>query len=138
MQQYFWLFLALVWIGASWLISRLSGWRRLAEAYSERLPFTGKHWWFQSAEMARMSHYGGSLIVGANREGLHLAVLLPFRIGHPALFIPWSDISMREQKSRLSFTRVELTFQKVPGVAMKITAALGRKIQEAKGKPYVG
>jgi len=136
MQQYFWLFLALVWTGASWLISRLSGWRRLSEVYPARLPFTGKHWWFQGAEMGRKSHYGGSLIVGANHEGLHLAVLLPFRIAHPPLFIPWSDISMHEQKSRFSFTKVELAFQRVPGVPMRINTALARKIQEARDNPF--
>ena len=135
MQEYFWLFLALVWTGASWLISLLSGWRRLSKTYPARLPFTGKHWWFQSAEMRWTSHYGGCLIVGGNHEGLHLSVLLPFRIAHPPLFIPWSDISTREQKSRFSFTRVELAFQKVPGVSLKINATLARKIQESAGKP---
>jgi hypothetical protein len=136
MQQYLWLFFGVVWLGASWLISLLSGWRRLSEAYPERLPFTGKHWWFQSAEMGRKSHYGGSLIVGANHEGLHLSVLLPFRIAHPPLFIPWSDISMREQKARFSFTKVELAFQKAPGVPMRINTALARKIQQARGNPF--
>ena len=137
MQQYFWLFLAAVWTGASWLVAIVSGWRRLSEAYPARLPFTGKHWWFQSAEMGRRSRYGGTLIVGANHEGMHLSVLLPFRVAHPPLFIPWSDITMREQKSRFSSTRMELAFQKVPGVPMKISAALARKLQEAAGKPYV-
>ena len=83
-----------------------------------------------------MSHYGASLIVGANREGLHLSVLLPFRIGHPPVFIPWPDISMREQKGRLFSARVELTFQKVPNLSMRIQPGLARKIQAARGQPF--
>jgi hypothetical protein len=45
---------------------------------------------------------------------------------------------MREQKARFSFTKVELAFQKVPGVPMRINAALARKIQEARDQPFSG
>lgn len=35
--------------------------------------------------------------MGANRDGLYLAVFSLFRLGHPPLFIPWSEITLSDR-----------------------------------------
>ena len=90
------LFFIAMWFAVCYLIAALGGWRLLAEQYRLAEPFVGKKWYFRSASFRRFVSYGNALTVGANERGLYLAVLAPFRLGHPPLLIPWQ----RVQKAR--------------------------------------
>ena len=54
--------------------------------------FTGQKWKMQSARL-RFTRYGNVLTIGANQTGLFLAPFVLFSMGHPPLFIPWTEIS---------------------------------------------
>jgi len=124
-----------VWAVVLSLLALLGGWRELARCYPANLPFSGKRWWFQSGNM-RAVNYGGCLIIGANAEGLHLAVLFPFRPGHPPIFIPWSQVSARETTRWRFFRFVELRFSAAPNVPLQIHRGLADKIEQHVGAAW--
>lgn len=87
-------FLALVTV-TSFFVALWSGWRLLAERYRCEREFTGERWRFQSGRMRGGCGYNNCLTLGANAEGLYMSVILPW---HPPLFIPWVEITVREEQ----------------------------------------
>lgn len=85
------IFFVVVWCGGSVLVSRMSGWHRLAESFPARGRPSGKRFRLQGAQIGGVT-YSACLTIHSSREGLYLSVLLPFRLGHPPLFIPRSAI----------------------------------------------
>ena len=129
-------FLAIaVWVAILNVLARVGGWIALAEVYPAAGGFEGDRWWFQSAQMRWRVNYGGVLTVGASPRGLYLSVLLPFRIAHPPLFIPWADISASERKG-LAAGYVELRFRRAPGIPLRVMERLGRRIAESAGRAF--
>ena len=82
---------AAIWCGVCLLISGISGWSRLAEKYPGSETPAGKCFSWQRGRMG-VANYKNSLVIHTSPEGLHLAVMKLFRVGHPPIFIPWSDI----------------------------------------------
>ncbi len=132
-----------LWAGMLTLLARLGGWAALAEIYGATDVFEGDRWRFQTAQMRGRVNYGNVLTVGASARGLSLVPCLPFRIAHPPLFIPWTDVSVTVRKGFL-LTFWELGFRRVPGIPFRISERLGRRIAAAAGRgwpadaPHVG
>ena len=84
-------FFAAMWCAISLLLSAVGGWRRLAKRFPASSQPTGRRFFMLGGRFGLVT-YGGCLTVYSSPEGLYLSVLLPFRIGHPPLFIPWSAI----------------------------------------------
>lgn len=124
-----------VWVAILNVLARVGGWATLAEVYPAAGLFEGDRWWFQSAQLRWRVNYGGVLTVGANPRGLYLSVLLPFRIGHPPLFIPWTDISINERKG-LGASYFEFRFRRAPGIPVRVMERLGRRMAEAAGRAW--
>ncbi len=112
-----------MWVTVCFLLARIGGWSRLAEAYQSQAQFTGKKWYFQSCQLG-LTNYNGALTVGSNYYGLYLAVLLLFRVGHPPLLIPWSDITTAEYKG-LIFPYLDFTFARAPSIRLRLPRKLG-------------
>jgi hypothetical protein len=87
-----------VWNGVCTVLSFISGWALLARKYKIRGRFTGRRWWFVSGRIGIVPISLG-LVVGANSEGLYLAMIPLFRPGCPPLLIPWSDTSVPRERS---------------------------------------
>jgi hypothetical protein len=126
-----------LWILILTLVARASGWAALAAVY--RLPesFDGQRWHFQTAQMRWATNYGNCLTVGASPRGLYLAILFPFRPGHPALLVPWADISV-SMRQRAWFTTAEFQFRRVPGIPLRISARLAARLATAAGPWWPG
>ncbi len=126
------------WCVILYVISIISGWRQLARRYRLTNPVSGTTWRFQSAGMRCYSEsgYGHCLTVTANEEGLGLSLFLPFRIGHPPLFVPWSEILVSQVRRFLFFNRVRLEFPEVPSVWLEFNTRLAGKIQQAIGQDW--
>ena len=120
------------WVVVSNIIALLTGWRDLALAYRAQEPFSGERFRFRSGRMRMGMGYNNMLTVGTNMYGLYLAVFLPFRIGHPPLFIPWSDISAEPDKV-LWVKMTKLTFAKCPTIPFIIPGNLAEKLSQASG-----
>ena len=127
-----------IWVGVCFMVSMIGGWKRLAIHYRRTSSIAGTTYWFQSAGMRlRMTaNYGSCLIVTANDEGIGLSILLPWRIAHPPLFIPWSDILANQEPWLFFFKRVRLTFSLEPSVVMWFNTRLAKRIQAAVGRDW--
>jgi len=125
---HFLLFFLLFWCCVSLLISFLSGWRSLSGFYRANFPFDGRKLRMKSAGMRWGTNYSACLTIGVNREGLFLAVIPFFRIGHPPLFIPWDDISSEDRKKLFFFRTVKFIFRKCPGIHMVFSKKLAERI----------
>ncbi len=120
---------AAFWSLVVWLIS-LFGWARLAEQYRDFDNYQGRKLRGKSGRFGGTS-YSGVLIFGADFTGMYLAVSPFFRIGHPALFIPWNDIQMEEQQ-RIFMTYTTLTFAQVPKVKLAVPSRVMAQVQDLK------
>src|SRR5688572_3377228 len=87
----------LLWAAVVFLLSRMSGWSTLARTYGAREPFAGTLQRRCSGTLGIVG-YNKCLALGANELGLHISVPRIFAIGHPALFVPWSEIRASRKK----------------------------------------
>lgn len=109
-----WLLLALiilvwpVFFGGLWTfvlmsMSFIGGWRRLARHYRTVRPPKGRRVIRGATGMVGLTSYNRVLTVTIADDGIFIAPLWMFRIGHPTLFIPWRDI--RNARRTRSFYR---------------------------------
>ncbi len=115
----------------------IGGWSLLARAYRSSNSFDGQFWNFQSGQIGvrneidssleALQYYRSCLHIGANREGMHLSMFLMFRLWHPPLFVPWSDISVSPSEGAFS-PKMKFDFQSVPLVSLYLRESLGRKV----------
>jgi|SRR5690349_10184328 len=115
-----------IWSGVVLLLSWIGGWRALAGSYRADQPFTGEQFRARVGWM-RGSRYRGVLTLGADSMGLSLSVFPLFRMGHPPLFIPWSDISFSKDRYGF-FEGVRLRFSKVPSASLLIPTELAARV----------
>jgi hypothetical protein len=135
--RYFFAFFVAVWIGAGFVVAQASGWGYLSRCYRSGNPFDGKRWYFRSGRMRLNMSYNSCLTLGASTQGLYVAVLFMFRIGHPPLFIPWQDISVNTGKT-LWWKWTEFRFRQAPGVYLKIFGSVGEEIKSSAGMFWPG
>ena len=86
-------FLALIWCAVLSVSARFTGWQQLSKDYPAAGPIDGPRWRFQSATLGNWGNYSGCLNVAVNTDGIHVSLFPLFRFGHPALFLPWSDLT---------------------------------------------
>lgn len=79
------------WCGIGILLSSMSGWARLAESFAAVGEPTGRRFFMQYGVVGTVI-YGSNLSIHTASNGFYLSVWLPFRIGHPPLFIPWQEV----------------------------------------------
>ena len=72
-------------------LSRISGWQQVARQYPANRPPGGIKFSVQSAALWWVS-YNNCLTIYRDDYGLHIYPWLPFRIGHPPLLIPWTEM----------------------------------------------
>lgn len=80
-----------MWCAVSLLLSRMGGWSHMAEKFPAHDQPSGKRFYMQGGRIG-VVQYSGCLTLHLSPEGTHLAVLFPFRLGHPPLFIPWEAV----------------------------------------------
>ncbi len=117
-------FVALIpamWLFLSWLLSRLSGWARLAEHYRATGHAAGESAWMRTGRIG-VVQYHSCLCFRVNDDGLRITVAFPLRLGHPPLFIPWDqfhhireDEMMFSQKVKMSVGHPTLVRVTMPG-----------------------
>jgi hypothetical protein len=133
---FFPVFFVAMWASVLWLISLISGWAVLGKRFRHSRHFYDEMWGFRSAKMRFNVHYGNCLSVGADKSGLYLSVFSIFRIGHPPLLIPWTQISVLRGESGLIFKKRELHLGRDESIPFRISKSLALKIQEAAGDAW--
>jgi hypothetical protein len=122
------------WALIFFCVAHASGWRRLAKGYRRSAPVTGTSWRWQSAQLRWSCNYSGCLLVTVNEEGLRLVPMLPFRIAHPPLFIPWADLSIQQRQTTLGFETVTFAVAQEPAIPLRLGGRLVKKIEGALGQ----
>ncbi len=80
-----------MWYVVGLLLYSISGWARLAERFAAGGEPTGRRFFMQYGVVGTVI-YGSNLTIHTAPNGFYLSVWLPFRIGHPPLFIPWQEV----------------------------------------------
>ena len=100
----------LFWCGVVLLISYIGDWSNLKKRYAalkDQQPYGEVHggvfgW-------VGLSRYKYTLTVHVNAEGFFVENSPFFRIGHPRLFIPWSEVAERQRKQVLFWDMMVFT-----------------------------
>jgi hypothetical protein len=128
-------FLILLFLGGFIGVSYASGWRELARYYRyQNESITSKKLLLWAC--LRWVSYKACLYIGANPQGVYLAVLSLFSAASPKLFIPWNDITINK-KIFWGYPVFELRFAKAPTVTLMVSQKLGDFFQEASGRPLI-
>jgi len=122
----------ILWTLVPIVISYASGWASLAGKFRFHDNFGGPRWSWQSAQMRFMMNYNRCLTVGASTQGLYLAMNPLFRLGHPALFIPWSEVSVTTQKL-LFFPGTRFQLGRENPVPLWVRKTLAERLKTAAG-----
>jgi hypothetical protein len=93
------------------LIAKLGGWAGVAKRYAARRWPEGAHFTGQSLQIAPATNYGGCVRVTFSREGLWLAPIWLFRLGHRPLLIPWDLVGAPVERRVLGVRQVYLPIQ---------------------------
>lgn len=99
----------LFWIAVSLLLAHMGGWAKLAEKYPEvrnRVESPSETYRMRSGSVGA-TNYSKCLNLRVYDDGLRVSVLLPFRIGHPPLFIPWDQFHSVSEKRVLFFRFID-------------------------------
>lgn len=96
-----------MWCFVSVLLARMGGWHRLGEKFRAFGPASGTRHRMQSIRLG-LVNYNSCLTIHVSDEGLHLATMLPFRLAHPPLFIPWAELQKPVAKKSLWMTWIEV------------------------------
>lgn len=73
------------------VVSLLSGWQKVARQFPANRPPGGARFNIQSVSL-RGINYNNCLTIYRDDFGLHVYPWLPFRVAHPPLLIPWTEI----------------------------------------------
>jgi len=126
-----------LWIFILNLIALASGWKRLAQRFRAQQEFGGAKWSWQSAQMRFRANYNNCLTVGGDQADLFLRPTGLFRVGHPALSIPWVEITA--QPARVFFMPVvELRLGRVEQIPFRIRPVLAERLAGAAGPSWPG
>jgi hypothetical protein len=118
-----------LWLFVCGLLSWISGWHALGQEYRCDVKFAGPTWSWQTGHMRGVG-FRNSLIVGAERRGLYLAMMLPFRFRHPPLFIPWSHITVSPKRG-LFISGMQFLLGPELRVPLWLSATLAEKVRQA-------
>jgi len=132
------LFFIALWICVCKLISFFGGWKTLSQDYQANSAFDSQKLWLKSVAMRRWASYSNCINVGANKYGLYLSVLFIFRVGHPPLFFPWTDISTVEDSRPLFGDIVIFNFAKQPDVPIIFSKRLAVRIFKMREESQPG
>lgn len=123
------------WLFASIFVSRMSGWHDLARRFALQGEFPAERFRYRSARMKHGMNYNNCLTIGASPVGFALAMPWLFRSSHPALFIPWSEISCFKTKV-LWLPMVQFQLGRENPIPFAVREALAEQIKNAAGTSW--
>lgn len=96
----------LFWMAIVFLISRMTGWARMARRFgvSSDRKFSGEGFGWSSAQFNLLGGYSNCLDIVVSRHGIYIRPVWLFRIGHEPLLIPWAAIAGIEVGRRMFLT----------------------------------
>jgi hypothetical protein len=131
------LFFAVLWIGVTSLVLRLSGWLALERSYRASGGAKGIPVRLRAAKLGRgfIGQFRNVLTLWVGKEGLQLHVLVLFGPNRSDLFFPWADISVSRGRQYFS-EYVELTFARAPAIRLRIYGHAAVMVRNAAGSDW--
>ena len=107
------------WFAVIGLLSWSGGWSRLARVYRDEMSeLTDGHTWrMQSVSLRGWCGYNNCVTVEATEKGLKVSVWFIIRPGHPALFLPYDEMTSKSRKV-LGIPLAQVRMQQVPGISL--------------------
>ena len=134
---FFVIYFIALWALVSYLVGLLSGWIALSRRFRDSGAFYSYQWPFQSVRMRTLwGNYNNCASFGADEAGLYMAVFPLFRIGHPPLFIPWSEIRVLSGNRGLIFKKRKLLLGRHELIPLLVSVSLTEKLKEAAGQVW--
>jgi hypothetical protein len=125
------IFFMVLWCTVCFLIGFFTGWFTLARRFKKQSePYGELHSagpFFSTVYMRFWSHYSSVIRLTAASDALYASVLLPFRIGHAPLRIPWDEIHFSRTKFFFR-TYIVLTLGNEEKVPMRISQRMARNL----------
>lgn len=118
------------------MLSMFSGWFALARKFRCENEFDGQKFRFCSAYMRFFCHYGSVLTFGTNSTGLYISIFPVFRVGHPPLLIPWSEIEVLQGETGIIFKRRKLLLGREEPITLSISNVLAEELRTAAGSAW--
>lgn len=123
------------WLFAAAFVSRVSGWHELAKRFTLQSEFPSQRFRLQSARMKNWMNYNNCVTVAASPVGRSLEMLWLFKHSHPALFIPWTEISWVRTKI-LWLPMVQFQLGRENPVPFAVRESLAERIRQATGASW--
>jgi hypothetical protein len=122
---------AALWCFICFLISYISGWFALSMHFQKQTEPYGETQsagpLFYTVYMRFWGHYSSIIRITAAEDALYLSVFFLFRIGHPPLCIPWSEIQLGNTK--FFFRRyIVLTLGNQERIPLRISVRMANKL----------
>lgn len=125
------------WCFVLWILSHVSGWKKLASRYrTSEKPEGGTYYGLFG--MVGLVSYRGTLNVTTTDDGFFLSPNALFRFGHATLFVPWSECRLMRQtaflgakSAKVQMGEPRLGSLSIPLQVLEETA--GRKLLEEAG-----
>ena len=122
----------LIWVLGFWLVAYFSGWLKLASAYrSKRLERNGQRFSWQSIGLHWWASYNNCVQFALDVDGCHIWLAPLFDFGHPALFVPWEEINIKEETGFFGKYDV-LLLSAFPDTPIRIRPRLAASLREAR------
>ncbi|MDR3742208.1 MAG: hypothetical protein P4L40_24595 [Terracidiphilus sp.] len=125
------IFFVVLWCAVCFLISFFTGWFALARRFKRQSDPYGEIRsagpFFYTVCMRFWGQYSSVIRLTAAGDALYASVLLPFRIGHPPLRIPWDEI--RFARTKFFFrSYLMLTLGNEEKIPMRIPLRMARNL----------
>jgi hypothetical protein len=133
---YFALYFIGLWSFICFLISAITGWMTLARKFRLENEFQGEKWRFRSAYMRFLTHYGSIVTFGADRSGLYMSLFPLFRIAHPSLLIPWSEITVIQGEAGILFKTRKFLLGREERIPLRVSSSLVENLRQAAGPSW--
>jgi hypothetical protein len=114
-----------------YFISFVSGWFTLSRRFTKQAEPYGETRtvgpFFYTVYLRFWGHYSSVIRMTATAESLYLSVMFLFRIGHPPLSIPWTEIHF--SRTRFFFRRyIVLTLGLQERIPLRISERMARNL----------
>lgn len=119
---------ALFWMLICQLLSKLSGWKKLAQKYTSTKTSNFNISHFGSCKMG-LTNYNNCVKYGSDYMGLFIGVWMIFKMGHPDLYIPYQDIKVGVINGKfLKYVEFQIGAE---NISMKVLYKTAKKITNA-------
>ena len=114
-----------------------TGWTGLIRNFPETAGPYPYQWRAQGIGLENWARYD-IVKIGADKDGLHIGGGLLHRVGHPPLFIPWSEIQVVPGEHGGIIKRRTLILGRKELVRIRIGVSLAEKLSKVAGQSWPG